>query len=162
MEIIILTFLLKLIDNALGTLKTIFLNKEKYFFSALSNSFGTFFYLFAIVQISKSNSIAGILAACVATFIGTYVPGKVVNKFEKNKLYVFDITSDTLEKGKEFGNIMRDLNLAINTNPWTNNEMEKVLCAKIYCKTKQEVMVVLEKMPDTFKWNVDTSLSSFE
>lgn len=86
METIIITFILKLFDNGLATIKSILLHKGKYLASSIFNSLGTFFYLVAINNMVKDNSINTILAMCVATFLGSYIPAKFLEKIDKKDL----------------------------------------------------------------------------
>lgn len=153
MEILI-SFILKAIDNGLSTAKTIFINKEKYFIASLLNGFATFFYLFAIVQLTKSNNIWNIIAMCLATFIGTLLPGLLMKKTSRDKLYILDITSDTLTSGKKFADKVRHNNIAIKTHKSYDNEMNKVLSCTVYCTTKEETKIVNSLIKPNFRYNV--------
>lgn len=156
---ILYSFILKMLDNFLSTAKTISINKEKYFLGALFNAVSTFFYLVAIVQLTKANSLHSIIAMCVATFIGTYLPGLMLKKSERDKLFIFDVTADTLERGKEFADIVRDNNIAIKTYSSYDSEMNKVLSCKIYSLTRSESKVINSLIPKEFKYHVYVPLT---
>ena len=147
-------FVLKLIDNALSTLKTVYMHKEKFFLSGVFNAFSTFFYLIAIVEIAKSNNIFSIVSMCVGTFVGTYLPGIVVKKSEGDKLFIFDITADELDAGKDFADKLRDNNIAIKTYISYDSDMKKVLSCKTYCNTRNESKIVSSLIPKSFNHNV--------
>ena len=153
---ILIAFSLKMGDNALGTVKTIYIAKGKYVRAALFNSLSTLFYLMAVVRIAKSNDFYSMIAMCVATFIGTLIPCFVIQKAERDKLYIFDITSDTLSSGMVFADILRDKNIAINTTSVYNREMEKTLLIKVYCASKEESRVVTDLLNynEKFKYNI--------
>lgn len=153
MEILIV-FLLKLIDNTLGTMKNIFLNKEKFFWSSLLAALSTTIYMIAVVRIAKSDGIISIMAIFVATFIGTLVPGLVVKKSEKDKLYIFDITADNMDSGKEFADTLRSANIATKTSVVYNKMMKKTLSIKAYCANREESKMVNEFIYPDFKYNV--------
>ena len=157
---IIMVFMLKLIDNALATVKTIYIQKEKYLISAIFNALSTFFYLVAIVQVSKSSNLSGIIAMCLATFIGTYLPGIIIKKSEGDKLFIFDITSDNLELGRAFADNVRTLGIPIKTYSTYNNNMEKILTCKIYCATKEDSQKILDIMPTTFDYYINLPLKN--
>lgn len=150
----LIAFILKILDNGLSTAKTIYINKEKYVLGALLNAFSTFFYLVAIVQLTKDNSLESIIAMCVATFIGTYLPGVLIKKSERDKLWIFDITASSLDEGKEFADIIREHNIAIKSYSSYDKDMNKVLSCKIYCSTKTESRIVNKFIPNNFKYNV--------
>ena len=151
---IVLVFLLKLIDNALATVKAIYIQKEKYMVSAIFNALSTFFYLVAIVQISKSSNLLSIVSMCLATFIGTYLPGIIIKKSEGDRLFIFDVTANDLEKGKQFADKIRELKIPIKTYSSYNSNMNKVLTCKVFCATKDDSQIVLDIMPETFEYYI--------
>lgn len=151
---ILTSFILRILDNSLGTCKTIFISKGKYFLGALFNAFSSFFYLFALVQLTKSNNIYSIIAMCLATFIGTYVPGKLIKKSERDRLFIFDVTADTLESGKLFADSIRNINIPIKTYMAYDSNMNKTLSCKVYCNTKEDSIAVEKLIRPNFKYNV--------
>lgn len=151
---VLVVFILKLLDNTFGTIKTIYLAKERYMLASIANCIGTAFYLIALVKLTKESSTAGLVAMCVATFMGTYIPGKTLKLAEKDRLYIFDITADNYEDGKEFADTIRDLNLSIRTMVVHDKNMNKTIACKVYCKTKSESKIVMDILTPEFKWNV--------
>lgn len=153
---ILFAFTLKMIDNIFSTAKTIYISKEKYLIGSILNAAATFFYLVAIVQITKDNSLMSIFAMCLATFIGTYLPGILIKQNEKDKLYIFDITANDLFSGIDFADDIRELGLAINTHKTYDSGMTKTLACKIFCETKEESRMVVELLNARphFKYNV--------
>lgn len=155
MIIIIIAFILKILDNSLSTLKTISLYKEKFFIGGIFNAFSCLFYLMAIVRITQDNdNTYSIIAMCVATFLGTYMPGVVMKKSERDKLYIYDITADSIENGTKFADKIRDRNIAIKTSISYDNNMNKVLSCKVYCMIKDESKAVVPLIPKSFKYHV--------
>lgn len=154
LQMILMAFTLKLIDNALSTAKTIYLHKEKYTLGAALNSASTFFYLVTIVQVVKSNDMFSIIAMCIATFIGTLLPGLIMKKSERDKLFIYDITASDLDEGKEFADLIRNNNIAIKTYISYDCDVAKVLSCKVFCPTKNESKIVDQFLEDTgFKYN---------
>lgn len=153
MEILIV-FLLKLLDNTLGTMKNICLTREKFFFSSLLAALSTTIYMIALVKMAKSDGLLSIMAICAATFIGTLVPGLVFKKSEKERLYIFDITADNMHSGKEFADILRSANIATKTSIVYDKMMIKTLSIKAYCANREESKIVNEAINPAFKYNV--------
>lgn len=147
-------FLLKLFDNMLSVGKTISLSKDRYFTGALFNACGTFFYLTIITQIASNDSVYAKLIMCFAAFIGTLFTSKIIKKSERERLYIFDITSDNIENGKKFADVIRANDIAIKTNFTRDKNMNKTLSCKIYCSTKAESSLVKSVIPETFRYNV--------
>lgn len=139
---ILIAFGLKLMDNALGTAKTVYLAKERYLRGAVLAALSTYFYLVAIVRIAQNSSNAAIVAMCVATFIGTYIPGKLIKKSEKDRLYIFDIAGDTFETSVKLSDLIKKNNIAVRTEIAYNEKVEKILICKVYCSTKNDSSIV--------------------
>lgn len=145
---------MKLIDNALSTLKTIYLSKDKYITASIFNALSTLFYLLAIVKIAKSTNIYSVIAMCIATLLGTLIPSFVIKKSEGDKLWKFNIVSDNLENGKIFADKLRGNNLAISTKKIYNKHKNKALEIDIYCDTKEKSQMVRDLVPESFDINV--------
>jgi uncharacterized protein YebE (UPF0316 family) len=150
----LLVFVLKLLDGVFSTLKNIFLIKGQFFLSALVSTIGTFFYLTMVVELAKATGVMATIVVCLANFIGTYVPSISMNKLEKDKLHVYNITSSTLEEGKSFADLVRKNNLAITTDGRRDENMEKVLFCEVYCKTREASKLLESLIPKSFKYNI--------
>lgn len=153
MEILIV-FILKLIDNTLNTMKNIFLIKEKFLVSSLFAALSTAVYMVMVMKMSKADGVISIIAIFVATFMGTLIPGLAVKKTEKDRLYIFDITADDIDSGKEFADILREANIATKTSIAYNNVMDKTLSIQAYCSNKEESRMVNDNIFPAFKYNV--------
>lgn len=151
---IVQAFIVKIMDNGLGTFKSIYLNKEKYFLGALFSALSTFFYLVGVVQVAKDSSYISIITMCIATFIGTLIPGLLIKKTERDKLWIFEITASSMEEGKEFADTLRELNIAVKTEISYDSDKIKVLSCKSYCNTKEESKIVKSLIPDSFHHHV--------
>lgn len=153
MKVILTSFVFKLLDNTLSTMKSIYLHKEKYIKSAILNAGSTFFYLVAMKNVITNDSFGGIIAMVVATFLGSIVPSMLIDRFEEDTLYIFEVTSNTLEEGKQFAEEVRQYNLPIKTLIAYNENHKKVLSCKIYCSNKTESLIVKGMIPKHFKYN---------
>ena len=147
-------FILKLLDGVLGTVKSIFMLKNKGFLSALANGVSSFFYFTMMVKLIKVNSTSGIILISCATFLGTYIPILIAERMEKEKVYVFNITPDTNETGKDFADQVRDTNIPVLTYKGYNKSMELVLCCKIFSQSKEQSRLIENMMPENFKYHI--------
>lgn len=154
-KIIAMTFIFKLLDNAFSTLKTITLQKEKFVISSLLNAISTFFYVVAISTAIKDTSPAGVVAMCLATFLGTLLPAKFVSKMEKDRLYIYTIISNDYEQGKEFANKLRKYGLRVESWMAYDVNINKILTCKVYCHTKTESMMVKDRIPNGYDYYVN-------
>lgn len=107
-----------------------------------------------IVKLSKSDSIMGIFLICLATFLGSYLPTKFIDKWEGDKVFIFEISPNTNKNGKEFADLIRDQNLAIVTYKVYNDQKEQVLCSKVYSQSKQESKLIESLIPSSFKYSI--------
>ena len=153
MNMMLMTFICKMLDNALSTLKSMFLHKGNYLASSLFNAGGTFFYMVAMVNAIKDNSLWSIVAMCVATFLGSYLPAKMMERMEEDQLYVYEITSRTFDEGIEHADIIRDMNIPIKTTSIYNDTLEKVLEIKVFCSTKSESAIIKDMIKNEFKYH---------
>lgn len=153
MSSMFITFLCKIADNALATLKTMFLHKGKYFASAMFNAAGTFFYMTAIVNAIKDSSIGSIVAMCVATFLGSYLPAKFMERMDKDKLYVYEITTNTFDEGMGLIDEIKDMNIPFKSSTIYNNDLEKVMELKIFCSTKVESAMIKDTISNNYKYH---------
>ena len=149
----IIAFLLKFINNCLSTAKTITVSKGNYFLGALFNALSELFYLLVMVKVIKSNDIFSMIVVCIAVFFGTYLTGVTFKSKQKERLYVFDVTSDNLENGIRFADNVRQLNIPIKTYKTLDTNMNKCLSCKVYCSTKEESKLIEGLMLPNFKYN---------
>lgn len=153
MNPMLVTFLCKIADNALSTLKNIYLHKGRYFLSSIFSAIGTFFYMVAIVNAVKDNSLNSIISMCIATFLGSYLPAKLVERMEEDKLFVYEITSDSFEGGLELIDEIRDLNIPFKSTTIYNNKVEKVMEIKVFCSTKVESAMIKDILDEDYKYH---------
>lgn len=153
MNSMLITFLCKIADNALSTLKSIYLQKGRYLLSSMFNAIGTFFYMVAIVNAVKDNSLNSIISMCIATFLGSYLPAKLVEKMERDKLYVYDITSSSFEEGLELIDELKDLNVPFKSATIYNDKVEKVMEIKVFCSTKIESAMIKDILDEDYKYH---------
>lgn len=147
----LMLFALKLLDCTFNTFKTIYMNKDKYALSALWNTVSNVLYLVAIVQIAKSpNFWYGVIAVAVATFFGTWAPAAWVKRREPDQLMVYEITSDTMDNGKQFADVMAANNIPYNVKK-TYVKRKKTLVIKVFSESRKESYLIESRMLPGFK-----------
>ena len=123
--------------------------KGKGLASSLVNGLATMAYMLIIVDFNKALTVA------LATTIGSYISFYVVERYEKDKVWIFDITPDNDTQGKEFADIIRDNNIPIMTYIGFNEPKEKVVCSKIYSHSKEQSKLIESFINDGFKYSVN-------
>lgn len=160
MMMFISVFLMKLADCALSTMKTVFLCKNRFFISSVLNSVAAVLFILvadsmAVAPEDKKVYIA--IAIFLANFLGSYFPPKLMERFEADKLFIYVITAKNLEKGKEFSDKLRELNIPVSTTVVYNQETEKSLSCNAYCNTRKEskiVDMILKEYSEDVKYHI--------
>lgn len=123
--------------------------KGKGLASSLVNGLATMAYMLIIVDFNKAVTVA------LATTIGSYLSYYVFRRFEKDKVWIFDVTPCSSGTGKKFADTIRDNNIPIMTYIGFNETKEQVICSKIYSHNKGQSKLIESLLDDTFKYSVN-------
>lgn len=145
-------FLAKLLDNMLGTAKTILVQKDKYVFAGIALGASTFIYLCITKKIITTDSMAAIIVVSVASGLGCTLAGFVNGRFSKEKTYINIIMSDDIEEMKklrDFLAVHKMTNLAGDS--YTMDWKTKTISITAFAETKAQ-----SKLLDTYLLNNPT------
>lgn len=117
--------------------------------SSLMNGLATMAYMLIIVDFEKAVTVS------LATMIGNYATFFVVNKYEKDKVWIFDIIPDSDDEGKDFADTIRDNNIPIMTYIGFNETKERVICSKVYSHSKEQSKLIESFIGVGFKYSVN-------
>ena len=150
-------YLMKFSDCALSTLKTVFLVKNQFFISSILNSLSAALFIFVADTMANAPSdqklwIAGIVF--LANLTGGYLPPKLVKRTESDKLFVYVITPQSFEEGKDLADDLRAHNIPVSTTVVYGKYMNKTLDIKAYAQGKEESRIISRHLDDTMKWHV--------
>ena len=150
-------YLMKFSDCALSTLKTVFLVKNQFFISSILNSLSAALFIFVADTMANAPSdqklwIAGIVF--LANLTGGYLPPKLVKRMESDKLFVYVITPQSVEEGKDLADDLRAHNIPVSTTVVYGKYMNKTLDIKAYAQGKEESRIISRHLDDTMKWHV--------
>jgi len=155
---LLIVFLMKFTDCALSTAKTVFLVKNKYFVSSIMNSLAAALFIFVADMMANSESDMKIWIAAVvflANLLGGYIPPRLIDKVEKDRLFIFQITSSTFENGTEMADRLRELNMPVSTNTGYDKYMNKILICNAYASTRKESKIISSVISNyDCKWHV--------
>jgi uncharacterized protein YebE (UPF0316 family) len=157
-----LIFVFKALDCIFSTLKSILLYKGSHFISALCSTIAIAMYSMSLIYVFHDNSLSSLVALSLATLVGSYLPAKAMERLEKDKLYVYEITSDTLDSGKEFADSLRNYNIPVSTTAVRNKSFNKVLLCKVYSQSKSVSKLIENLIPLEFKWSIVSSVIAKE
>ena len=150
-------YLMKFSDCALSTLKTVFLVKNQFFISSILNSLSAALFIFVADTMANAPSdqklwIAGVVF--LANLTGGYLPPKLVKRMESDKLFVYVITPQSFEEGKDLADDLRAHNIPVSTTVVYGKYMNKTLDIKAYAQGKEESRIISRHLDDTMKWHV--------
>lgn len=154
-------YLMKFSDCALSTLKTVFLVKNQFFISSILNSLSAALFIFVADTMANAPSdqklwIAGVVF--LANLTGGYLPPKLVKRMESDKLFVYVITPQSFEEGKDLADDLRAHNIPVSTTVVYDKYMNKTLDIKAYAQGKEESRIISRHLDDTMKWHVIEAL----
>lgn len=147
-------FFLKLLDSVLNTAKSKFFNQNKHLIASLLSGVTTLLYFMIVVRLLKINNPASIALVSLASFLGSYFPPIIIEYFEKDKIFVYDITPDEDKAGRAFARKMRKLGLSVVTYKSFNKYNEPVICAKVFSKDREQSRLIKDNIPKGFKYHV--------
>lgn len=154
---LITVFLMKFADCALGTLKTVFLVKDKFFISSIFNSLSAALFIFVADAMANAPSedkmtIAGIIF--LANLIGGYLPPKLLDRMKADRLFIYVITAPDLESGKKLADDLRQHNIPVSTTIEYDKKLIKTLTCKAYAVSREESRIISRHLTDDFKWHI--------
>ena len=150
---LLVVFVIKVIDNILGTGKTILIQKNKAFIASLTVVISQIIFYKLIDAVSDSGSEIMIYVIAIASGIGTLLALVISDKFSKDRTYVNIILNDDKEVMMEFRDWLKEHKITnLTTDGYT--DWKKTLAITAYAETKEE-----SKLIDEF---IDNSESKFK
>ena len=131
-------FIVKVIDNILGTSKTILVQKNKGVLAAITVVISQVIFYKLIDAVGNSNSDLTMYAIAVASGVGTYLAVKLNDKFSKERTFVNVILSDNREAMEELREYLRKHKITNLATEAFTKEWEKTIAITAYAETKEE------------------------
>ena len=131
-------------DNALGTAKTIFVQRNRSILAGIALALSNFIYLCITKDIVTSNSIASLIVVSVASGVGCWHAISFNNKFSKERTYVNVIMSDDFEEMKKLRGFLAKHKITNVVNVSYTLDWEKTLAITAYAETKEQSRLIDE------------------
>ena len=131
-------FIVKVIDNILGTSKTILIQKNKGFLAAITVVISQIIFYELIDAVSSSDSNLTMYVIAVASGFGTYLAVKLNDKFSKERTFVNVILSDNREAMEDLRDYLREHKITNLATEAFTKEWEKTIAITAYAETKEE------------------------
>lgn len=143
-------FIAKVIDNALGTTKTIMIQRSRWVIAGVAVVLSDFIY-FSITKrvITADNSLA-MLVVSFAGGVGCSLVCFVNEKLSKDRTYVNVIMSDDLEEMKRFRDFLADHHITnVASDSYTLNWDKKTITITAYAETKADSRLINQFIDDS-------------
>lgn len=138
-------FVAKVIDNMLGTAKTILVQHNRCILAGLALGLSNFLYLCITKNIVTTDSNFALVVVSIASGVGCCLAVAVSNKFSKEKTYVNVIMSDDLQAMKKLRDFLAKhhvTNVAADT--YTLDWSKKTITITAYAETKEQSRLIDE------------------
>lgn len=142
-------FLAKVLDNALGTTKTILIQRSKWLWSGLIVILSDFVYLWVTKKVVSSDTKAMIIVS-IAGGIGCSLACLVSQKLSKDRTYVNVIMSDNIDAMKDFRDFLAENNITnVASDSYTLDWDKKTITITAYAETKEQSRLINDYIADS-------------
>ena len=130
-------FVAKVFDNALGTAKTILVQRNRCVLAGLALGLSNFIYLSITKDIVTTDSTLALVVVSIASGVGCCLAVAFNNKFSKEKTYVNVIMSDDKEEMMKLRDFLAENKITnVASDSYTMDWERKTLTITAYAETK--------------------------
>lgn len=139
----LILFLAKVIDNALGTAKTILVQRNKCLLAGAAVAGSNYIYLTITKDIIMSDSSAGLWVVSLAAGVGCCLAVLFSNRFSKDRTYINVVMSDDLQAMKDFRDFLAQHHITNTANDsYTKDWSHKSISVTAYAETKEQSALI--------------------
>ena len=148
-------FAAKMLDNALGTAKTILVQRNRCFLAGIALILSNYIYFCITKNIVTADSDLAILIVSVAGGAGCWLAMALNNRISKDRTYVNVIMSDDLEAMRQFRDFLAEHHITnVATDSYTLDWSTKTITITAYAETKDDSTLInryIQESPLKFK-----------
>lgn len=148
MQYIILT-IIKILDNIILTLKSIYTYKNKKILSSIFVVISQLMFYVIIKQVIADDSMATILVVSFASGIGNYIAFLINDKFKKDDKWQYHMTSSDKEDVLRLCNYLVQHKIKYLANHGLNRRGEETINVIAYSKTKDQSRLIENYLKNT-------------
>ena len=136
-------FVAKVFDNALGTAKTILVQRNRCVLAGLALGLSNFIYLSITKDIVTTDSTLALVVVSIASGVGCCLAVAFNNKFSKEKTYVNVIMSDDIDEMKRLRDFLAENKITnVASDSYTRDWERKTLTITAYAETKSQSRLI--------------------
>lgn len=138
-------FVAKVFDNALGTAKTILVQRNRCVLAGLALGLSNFIYISITKDIVTTDSTLALVVVSIASGVGCCLAVAFNNKFSKEKTYVNVIMSDDKEEMMKLRDFLAENKITnVASDSYTMDWERKTLTITAYAETKSQSRLIDE------------------
>ena len=146
----VVLFIAKMLDNALGTAKTILVQRNRCFLAGIALILSNYIYFCITKNIVTADSDLAILVVSVASGAGCWLAMALNNRISKDRTYVNVIMSDDLEAMRQFRDFLAEHHITnVATDSYTLDWSTKTITITAYAETKDDSKLINHYIQDS-------------
>lgn len=148
-------FVAKMMDNALGTAKTILVQRNRCLLAGIALALSNYIYFCITRNIVTTESNLAILVVSIASGVGCSLAVALNNRLSRERTFVQVIMSDDLDAMRQFRDFLAEHHITnVAADSYTLDWSVKTITITAYAETKEESMLInryIENSPLKFK-----------
>lgn len=148
-------FVAKMMDNALGTAKTILVQRNRCMLAGIALALSNYIYFCITRNIVTTESNLAILVVSIASGVGCCLAVALNNRLSRERIFVNVIMSDDLDAMQQFRDFLAEHHITnVAADSYTLDWSVKTITITAYAETKEESMLInryIENSPLKFK-----------
>ena len=148
-------FVAKMMDNALGTAKTILVQRNRCLLAGIALALSNYIYFCITRNIVTTESNLAILVVSIASGVGCCLAVALNNRLSRERTFVNVIMSDDLDTMRQFRDFLAEHHITnVAADSYTLDWSVKTITITAYAETKEESMLInryIENSPLKFK-----------
>ena len=138
-------FLAKVLDNALGTARNIFVQRNKPLLAGLTLAVSNFIYFWITKKIVSADGNAALLIVSIGGGAGCWLAVLVSNRLSKDRTYVNVIMSDNKEAMQNLRDFLAEHHITnVAADSYTRDWNTKTITVTAYAETKAQSRLINE------------------
>lgn len=140
---LLILFLAKVLDNTLGTAKTILVQRNRCVLAGIALGLSNFIYLSITKDIVTSDSGVALVIVSIASGVGCCLAVAISNHFSKDKTYINVIMSDDVDEMKQLRDFLAENKITnVASDSYTRDWSRKTLTITAYAETKDQSRLI--------------------
>lgn len=139
---LIILFLAKVLDNSLGTAKTILVQHNRSILAGIALGLSNFIYFCITKNIVESDGLISIVIVSIASGVGCCLAIAFNNHFSKDKTYVNVILSDNVDEMMALRDFLAANKITNVVSDSYDRDWKKVLSITAYPETKDQSRLI--------------------